>query len=241
MDADGVSVRLRAVFRPACRRGRDCCLDISCSFRVHLAAKPPRRRRVPFGCPACVFEVLAMNPRTGALRVAGWWAVMIWTWLLAPVASADGAELLGQVVLAGMAVGSGVQGVAQADWRGLGQLGLASGAAVGASEGLQALTDREGPDGSPKSFPSSHSALAFTLAGHQQRRHGGPLAVAYWAGAALVGWSRVAADAHRWPDVLVGAGLGMASSWWLVSPRVDAAVGASPGSEAVSLAVRLRW
>lgn len=92
-----------------------------------------------------------MNPWIGALRAALWWAAMFRTLLLAPVAwvSADQAELLGQGVLAGMAVGSGVQGLAQTDWRGLRQLGLASGAAVGASEGLQALTDREGPDGSP--------------------------------------------------------------------------------------------
>lgn len=63
----------------------------------------------------------------------------------------------------------------------------------------------------------------------------------YWAGAALVGWSRAAADARRWPDVLVGAGLGMASSWWLVSRRVEATVEGGPGQRAVSVAVRLRW
>ena len=57
------------------------------------------------------------------------------------------------------------------------------------------------------SFPSGHMAIAFGTATaladlHPKRKW------LFYAGAALIGWSRVESEAHTWRDVMGGAALG---------------------------------
>ena len=60
------------------------------------------------------------------------------------------------------------------------------------------------------SFPSGHTALAFATASSLGKIHPKQKWL-YYAGAALVGWSRVETGAHTWTDVLGGAALGTAA------------------------------
>jgi membrane-associated phospholipid phosphatase len=58
------------------------------------------------------------------------------------------------------------------------------------------------------SFPSGHAAIAFATASalaQAKPKH----KWLYYAGAALVGWSRVESRAHTWGDVAAGAALGI--------------------------------
>lgn len=57
------------------------------------------------------------------------------------------------------------------------------------------------------SFPSCHAMTAFSAARIQSKYHP-DWAIAWYAGAALIGYSRVSLNRHRWSEVLIGAGLG---------------------------------
>lgn len=65
-------------------------------------------------------------------------------------------------------------------------------------------------------FPSGHSAIAFATAtslAEAEPKH----KWLYYAGAALIGWSRVEANAHTWGDVAAGAALGFGVGKWSMS------------------------
>ena len=66
-----------------------------------------------------------------------------------------------------------------------------------------------------RSFPSGHTASAFTLATIYADHHPESAWIVY-TGAALVGWSRVELNDHYWHDVLAGALIGH-----LIAKRVD--------------------
>ena len=79
---------------------------------------------------------------------------------------------------------------------------------VAISEGLKRLTREERPDGSDhESLPSGHATAAFATATMMAQYH--PREAALWyAGAAAIGYSRVALRRHHWYDVVAGAALG---------------------------------
>lgn len=57
------------------------------------------------------------------------------------------------------------------------------------------------------SFPSCHATTAFALARVQSHYHP-DYAILWYSGAALIGYSRLDLNRHRFVDVLIGAGLG---------------------------------
>jgi membrane-associated phospholipid phosphatase len=57
------------------------------------------------------------------------------------------------------------------------------------------------------SFPSCHATTAFAVARIQSHYHP-DYAILWYGGAALIGYSRLDLNRHRFADVLVGAGLG---------------------------------
>lgn len=83
-------------------------------------------------------------------------------------------------------------------------------------EGLKRLTFRARPDGEHKrsnaSFPSSHAANAFALAGvlaWRWRR----AAPAFYAFATAVALSRMVLNRHYLTDVVAGAAIGLGAAW----------------------------
>jgi hypothetical protein len=101
---------------------------------------------------------------------------------------------------------------------GLGLEGLAVGAGEGLVAGLKSVTSRRRPNGEGyASFPSGHTALAFTLAAQTTRNLDrvempAPLRLGLDASAytlaMTVGWARVEAEQHFPSDVLAGAAIG---------------------------------
>jgi len=82
------------------------------------------------------------------------------------------------------------------------------------SYGLKALTNEKRPDSSKSnSFPSSHTLESFATATTTSAfaRREAPL---WYAGAALIGLSRILRDRHHVRDVLAGAALGYLLARW---------------------------
>lgn len=80
------------------------------------------------------------------------------------------------------------------------------GLALGISEGVKRLVNRERPNrADQKSMPSMHTALASTAAGYQPA-----WSVSF---AVAVAWGRQAGGWHYATDTLVGAGIGGGANW----------------------------
>jgi membrane-associated phospholipid phosphatase len=78
------------------------------------------------------------------------------------------------------------------------------------------------PDGSDyKSFPSGHTAVAFSAVRFMDKRYGAEM-TSYtpwlYAAAALTGVARVQANKHHWQDVTIGAALGWGASHLWAQP-----------------------
>jgi membrane-associated phospholipid phosphatase len=75
--------------------------------------------------------------------------------------------------------------------------------------GVKSVIQSPRPDNEREldSFPSCHAMTAFSVARMQSHYHP-DWAIAWYAGATLIGYSRVDLNRHRLSDVLVGAGLG---------------------------------
>jgi membrane-associated phospholipid phosphatase len=75
--------------------------------------------------------------------------------------------------------------------------------------GLKEVIRSPRPDNDKEldSFPSCHATTAFALARVQSHYHP-DYAILWYSGAALIGYSRLDLNRHRFIDVLVGAGLG---------------------------------
>jgi len=72
---------------------------------------------------------------------------------------------------------------------------------------------------SNKSFPSGHTAAAFSGASFLYTRYGKAYGIPAYVLAGFTGYSRVVADAHHVDDVLAGMSVGLFSNWFWVSPH----------------------
>jgi len=137
---------------------------------------------------------------------------------------ADRWDTASTAMAAGLPALAGVATLAQGDLTGTRQLVLSTGATLVAVEMLKHTVHATRPDGSDnKSFPSGHTAIAFSAATFMDRRYGEPWRQRYgnWAiptlygAAALTGIARVEANRHHWGDVLAGAAIGYgATRFW---------------------------
>lgn len=84
---------------------------------------------------------------------------------------------------------------------------------IGTTLTLKKLIVAERPNGTPESFPSGHTSMAFQGASFVHLKHGWRKAWPLYLGACYTGWSRVATDNHYWRDVAAGAALGVLSSY----------------------------
>ena len=104
-------------------------------------------------------------------------------------------------------------------------------------------TQRDRPVGSnTHSFPSGHTATAFATAAVVQRHFGWTAGIPAYAFAGYVGASRMAANGHYLSDVILGAGVGIASAHSVTIPvgaqRFSLGVSPTPGGAAVMITKR---
>ena len=84
------------------------------------------------------------------------------------------------------------------------------------------------PDGSDnKSFPSNHTAIAFSAAQHIQMKGGWEYGLPAYIAASYVGYSRVEAKQHYWKDVAAGAATGALTTYYFTVPNSDRRLGMS--------------
>lgn len=128
------------------------------------------------------------------------------------------------VLAAGLPALAGLATLGSHDLQGTRQWVMGTGSALAATELLKHTVRSTRPDGSDnKSFPSGHTAVAFSAVSFMDRRYGeqwnqryGEWTVpALYGMAALTGLARVEANKHRWSDVLAGAAIGYgAARFW---------------------------
>jgi membrane-associated phospholipid phosphatase len=81
------------------------------------------------------------------------------------------------------------------------------------TQAVKFTIQRERPDGSNhQSFPSGHASSAFATAGVLQRHYGWKAGVPAYAVGAYVALARMSWNKHHASDVVMGAGLGIASA-----------------------------
>ncbi len=81
------------------------------------------------------------------------------------------------------------------------------------AQGVKFTVRRERPDGSnTQSFPSGHAASAFATASVLQRHYGWKAGVPAYAFGSYVALARMSWNKHHATDVVMGAGLGIASA-----------------------------
>ena len=96
--------------------------------------------------------------------------------------------------------------------------------------------------GGANSFPSGHTASAFTGASFLNRRYGWKYGVPAYALAVFTAYSRVQADKHFWDDVTVGASISLLANWYYTTPY-SKKMKVSPilGHDTYGLNVSLSW
>lgn len=129
------------------------------------------------------------------------------------------------------------------DWEGFKQAGYSVATASGVGLLGKSLVNEQRPDKSGNdSFPSNHTANAFSAATTLNQRYGWEYGFPAFGVATLVGVGRVQADKHYWKDVLAGAVIGV-SSGWAFTDVFDDNVQVVPwaGRRDVGLAASVNW
>jgi len=131
----------------------------------------------------------------------------------------NSAGRVGEVGLVALALG---KTIAETDGEGGKQLAFNLGTTVATTEALKRLVGSERPNGrNDRSFPSGHTSISFSAAGHLHARYGWAWGAPALVAASFVGLSRVEARQHRWEDVIAGAMLGTASAHIFTTPHDD--------------------
>jgi membrane-associated phospholipid phosphatase len=133
---------------------------------------------------------------------------------------------------------------AKHDRQGGKQLLFSLGSTVLATEALKAAITEERPDGSGNdSFPSGHASVAFAAATYISIRYGHeyPWAVPVSFGAAaLTGVARVEAYKHYAGDVIAGAAIGAALTYFFTTPA-NASIAVYPTRDGAGFAYTMHF
>ncbi len=79
--------------------------------------------------------------------------------------------------------------------------------------------NKKRPNGGDHSFPSGHTSASFQGAAFIHARYGYQYAIPAYVAAAFVGYSRVESNNHYTSDVIAGAALGTACSFYFPEPN----------------------
>lgn len=108
---------------------------------------------------------------------------------------------------------------AKDDKEGRAQLAKGVGTTFLTVQGVKYLVEKWRPNYSAdNSFPSGHTAAAFSGAAFLQTRYGSRFGVPAYALASFVGYTRIRAEKHYADDVLAGASIAMLSNWLYATP-----------------------
>lgn len=106
----------------------------------------------------------------------------------------------------------------KADKEGLTDFGMSVVTTVGVTEVLKYTVNETRPNGGKHSFPSGHSSISFASAEYLRKRYGWEYGIPAYTLASFVGYSRVESKNHYVHDVIAGAAIGIASSYFYTEP-----------------------
>lgn len=148
----------------------------------------------------------------------------------------DSESRLGNLLTLGLPVAAAGLSWLDDDTQGLVQLAKSQAATVAAVEALKSATRQTRPDGSDsRSFPSAHTAVAFSAAQYLQMKGGWELGAPAYLAASYVASSRVAAGEHRWRDVVAGAATGALTTYYFTDSSSGQRLGATLAPRSFSL------
>jgi len=104
------------------------------------------------------------------------------------------------------------------DLEGLKQFGYSFATTTALVQTMKFTIDAERPYGGNQSFPSGHTAAAFSGASYLQMRYGWHYGLPAYLAAGAVGWSRQEAEQHYWRDIIVGATIATGISYLFTTP-----------------------
>jgi len=132
----------------------------------------------------------------------------------APARAGDSAlETYGDIAQFAIPATAGVISLAKEDMNGALQLGAGTLITTGAVLALKYAVNTTRPNGDPRSFPSGHTAAAFSGASYLHYRYGWQYGLPAYVAAGVVGYSRVEANEHFWYDVVGGAAIANAIAY----------------------------
>ena len=141
-----------------------------------------------------------------------------------------------QVIVPAYAFGMAMN---ESDWDGVKEFALSFGTMELALGGLKATIKEERPDHSnKKSFPSGHTAAAFSGATFIHKRYGFKRAIIPYILAGFTGYTRIVEKRHYFHDVVAGAVLSSLMTWAFVSKYGDVQVSAAPDGAAISFSTK---
>ncbi len=106
---------------------------------------------------------------------------------------------------------------------------------------MKRLVNSTRPNGSRFAFPAGHVSAAFSGAAFLGKRYGWRYGLPAYLGAMYVGWSRVDSDEHFTEDVIAGAAIGMAASYYFTQARADFRVFLASAQDGYFLMIQKRW
>ncbi len=130
----------------------------------------------------------------------------------------DDVKTSGDLVQLAIPAVAGAIALEHKDRAGIIELGESAIVTLGLTYSLKYSINEKRPDGGSLSFPSGHTSISFCAAEFINRRYGMELGIPSFAAASFVGYSRVEAKRHYTRDVLAGAAIGFASSYFLTRP-----------------------
>lgn len=139
----------------------------------------------------------------------------------------DAFTTYGDVARYALPAGAATLVLSKNDAAGLNQLLASAAVTLGATYALKYAVDDTRPNGGRRSFPSGHTAWAFTGAAFIHHRYGWKWGVPAELAATAVAISRVDGDYHRWRDVVASAAIAHLSAYVLVD-RLDERVTLMP-------------
>jgi len=112
---------------------------------------------------------------------------------------------------------------------------------AGTTWALKLLVDKTRPNGGEYSFPSGHTASAFSGAAFLQQRYGLKYGIPAYLAAGFVGLSRIDCDAHDYVDVGAGAAIGILSNLYFTTRFKDVTVTPMVDSDTIGAKLSFRW
>ena len=142
-------------------------------------------------------------------------AVALLFWVLSgqTAEAVDNLQSAGDALAVLLPAAAGITILALKDWEGAEQLVKSATLTLGTTLALKYTVAEKRPNGESHSFPSGHTAFAFSAAEFIRNRYGWEYGLPSYVAASLVAYSRTETRQHYFHDVLAGAVIGAGSSY----------------------------